>query len=214
MLVAIDWQRTGAPVDALAGEALHLAGVLSELLPEHPEVLGLTALLCLVEARRPARLVDGLFVPLDDQDPARWDRQLIERGAALLSRAHAAGRAGRFQYEAAIQAAHCARPLDYPGLRKLYLALRRIAPSLGAEVSLAAVEAEINGATAGLAMLADIDDIALDRFQPAWATRAHLLAALGDRRGAAEAYGRALELTTDDGVRRHLLTRLRQARAD
>jgi predicted RNA polymerase sigma factor len=211
---AIDWQRNGAPVDALAGEALHLAGVLSELLPDDPEVLALTALLCLVEARRPARLVDGLFVPLDDQDPARWDRQLIERGAALLSRAHAAGRPGRFQYEAAIQAAHCARPVDYPGLRKLYLALLRIAPSLGAEVSLAAVEAEINGAAAGLAMLAGIDDIALDRFQPAWATRAHLLAGLGDRRGAADAYGRALELTTDDRVRRHLLARLREVGAD
>jgi predicted RNA polymerase sigma factor len=211
---AIDWQRTGAPVDTLAGEALHLAGVLSELLPDDPEVLGLTALLCLVEARRPARLVDGLFVPLDHQDPARWDRQLFERGAALLSRAHAAGRPGRYQYEAAIQAAHCARPVDYPGLRKLYLALRRIAPSLGADVSLAAVEAESNGAAAGLAMLAGIDDAALDRFQPAWATRAHLLAGLGDRRAAADAYGRALELTTDDGVRRYLLARLREARAD
>jgi predicted RNA polymerase sigma factor len=65
-----------------------------------------------------------------------------------------------------------------------------------------------------LAILDRIDDVALDRFQPAWATRAHLLVGLGDRRGASDAYGRALELTTDDGVRRFLLTRLREARAD
>jgi RNA polymerase sigma-70 factor (ECF subfamily) len=211
---AIDWQRgrAGATVESLSGEALHLATVLADLLPDEPEVLGLTALLCLAEARHAGGRVDGLFVPLDDQDPTRWDRGLIDRGAQLLSRAHAMGRPGRFQYEAAIAAAHCVRPVDYPALHKLYLALTRLTPSLGAAVALAAVEAEINGAAAGLAMLDGIAERGVDQFQPAWSTRARLLESLGDRERAVDAYERALRLTSDDGVRHYLTDRLRAAR--
>jgi RNA polymerase sigma-70 factor, ECF subfamily len=211
---AIDWQ--GGPAEAtaesLAGEALHLATVLADLLPDEPEVLGLTALLCLAEARRAGGRADGHFVPLDEQDPARWDRGLIERGARLLSRAHAFGRPGRFQYEAAIAAAHCARPVNFPALHKLYLALTRLTPSLGGAVALAAVEAEIYGAAKGLAVLDGIAEPGADRFQPAWTTRAHLLESVGDRAGAVDAYERALRLTTDDGVRCYLTDRLRAAR--
>jgi predicted RNA polymerase sigma factor len=212
---AIDWQRgpAEATAESLAGEALRLATVLADLLPEEPEVLGLTALLCLAEARRAGGRADGHFVPLDEQDPARWDRGLIERGARLLSRAHAFGRPGRFQYEAAIAAAHCARPVDFPALHKLYLALTRLTPSLGAAVALAAVEAEIHGAARGLAILDGIAEPGADRFQPAWTTRAHLLESRGDRAGAVDAYERALRLTTDDGVRCYLTDRLRAARA-
>lgn len=125
---AIDWQLSpaGAPIETLSAEALHLALILAELLPGEPEVLGLAALLCLCEARRPARRdADGRFVPLDDQDSGRWDRGLIDRGEQLLRRAHEFGRPGRFQYEAAIQSAHCARPVDRTALRKLHRALVR-----------------------------------------------------------------------------------------
>jgi RNA polymerase sigma-70 factor (ECF subfamily) len=211
---AIDWQRerTGATVESLSREALHLAAVLADLLPDEPEVLGLTALVCLAEARRAGGRVDGVFVPLDEQDPARWDRGLIERGAQLLSRAHAMDRPGRFQYEAAIAAAHCVRPVDYPALRKLYLALTRLTPSLGAAVALAAVESEITGAAAGLAMLDGIAAPGAEQFQPAWSTRARLLECLGDRERAVDAYERALRLTSDDSVRRYLTDRLRAAR--
>jgi predicted RNA polymerase sigma factor len=211
---AIDWQLApdDASVGSLSGEALRLASVLADLLPQEPEVLGLTALLCLADARRPARRIDGVFVPLDEQDPRRWDRELIDRGAQLLSRAHSFGRPGRFQYEAAIQAAHCTRPVDYPGLRKLYLALTRIAPSLGAAVALAAVDAEIDGAAAGLVALGAITDPAVARFQPAWTTRAHLLASSGEREQAGQAYEQALALTTDAGVRQYLTGRLQACR--
>ncbi|MET0699426.1 MAG: DUF6596 domain-containing protein [Mycobacterium sp.] len=211
---AIDWQLApdDASVDSLAGEALHLASVLADLLPDDPEVLGLTALLCLADARRHARRIGGVFVPLDEQDPTRWDRGLIDRGAQLLSRAHGVGRPGRFQYEAAIQAAHCARPVDYRALRKLYLALTRIAPSLGSAVALAAVQAEIDGAAAGLAALDAITDPAVARFQPAWTTRAHLLACSGERESAGRAYEQALALTTDAGLRRYLTDRLAACR--
>ena len=94
---AIDWQLApdGAPIESLSAEALHLALVLAELLPDQPEVLGLAALMCLSEARRPARRTSvGDFVPLDEQDTALWDTTLIDRGEALLRRAHAYRRAG------------------------------------------------------------------------------------------------------------------------
>ncbi|MGY4651561.1 RNA polymerase sigma factor [Mycobacterium sp. URHB0021] len=219
---AIDWQLTpaGAPVETLSAEALHLALVLAELLPGEPEVLGLAALVCLSEARRPARRrIDGTFVPLGEQDTALWDRTLIARGEGILRRAHALGRPGRFQYEAAIQSVHCSRAagpdvigpdgnspdVKNEALRTLHRALLRVAPSLGAAVASAAVDGELDGPDAGLRALAAIGDPAVDRFQPAWSTRAHLLAEAGRPAEAAEAYRRAIDLTTDPGLVDYLL---------
>ena len=202
---AIDWQTAGAAIESLSAEALHLALVLAELLPDEPEALGLAALVCLSESRRAARRSDGgTFVPLDEQDPRLWDPTLIARGEALLHRAHGFGRPGRYQYEAAIQSAHCNRPVDWLALRTLHRALLRIAPSLGAAVALAAIDAEIDGPKAGLATLDAITDPALQRFQPAWTTRAHLLGRAGDHTAAAQAYPRAIELTTDSAVAQYL----------
>jgi predicted RNA polymerase sigma factor len=206
---AIDWQAAGAAVESLSAEALHLALVLVELLPDEPEALGLAALMCLSESRRPARRrADGAFVPLDEQDPASWDAALIGRGEALLHRAHGFGRPGRYQYEAAIQSAHCSRPVDWPTLRRLHRALLRVAPSLGGAVALAAVDAEVDGPDAGLQTLDAITDPALQRFQPAWTTRAHLLAQAGRFDEARSAYRRAIELTNDRGVADYLRDRL------
>ncbi len=208
---AIDWQVTAqaAPIDTLSAEALHLALVLTELLPDEPEVLALAALVCLSEARRPARRdQQGRFVPLDEQDATLWNAALIARGEGLLRRAHGFGRPGRFQYEAAIASAHCSRPTDLEALRKLYRALVRVAPSLGAAVALAAVEGRIDGPDAGLRALDAIADPAVDRFQPAWSTRAHLLAEAGHTDAAAEAFGRAIELTTDRSVADYLREQL------
>jgi predicted RNA polymerase sigma factor len=213
---SIDWQLApqGAPIESLSAEALHLALVLAELLPDEPEVLGLAALVCLSEARRPARrTADGSFVALGDQDTGLWDSTLIARGEALLRRAHEAGTPGRFQYEAAIQSAHCARAargaVDLVALRKLHRAVLRVAPSLGAAVAAAAVDGQLDGPDAGLRGLDAIDDPAVERFQPFWTTRAHLLAEAGRRTEAAEAFGRAIELTGDAGVADYLLGCLR-----
>ena len=207
---AIDWLLTpqAAPIETLSAEALHLALVLAELVPDEPEVLGLAALVCLSEARRTARRVDGRFVPLDEQDSTRWDGALIARGEDFLRRAHRSGRPGRFQYEAAIASAHCVRPADFGALRKLYRALLRVAPSLGAAVAVAAVDGEIDGPDAGLRALDAIDDPAAERFQPAWSTRAHLLAAAGRGQAAAKAYRTAIELTTDRAVADYLREQL------
>jgi predicted RNA polymerase sigma factor len=206
---AIDWQTAGTAIESLSAEALYLAQVLAELLPDEPEALGLAALVCLSESRRAARrTADGAFVPLDDQDPRLWDPALIARGEALLHRAHGFGRPGRYQYEAAIQSAHCNRPVDWLALRTLHRALLRIAPSLGAAVALAAIDAEIDGPRAGLATLDAITDPALQRFQPAWTTRAHLLARAQRFDEARSAYRRAIELTNDRGVADYLRGRL------
>ena len=183
----IDWATTGPQARHLPSEALQLAEVLTRCAPGDPEAHGLAALVQLSASRAPARLdVDGRFIPLPDQDPSLWDSRLIDRAHEHLRAAHAQGRLGRFQLEAAIQAVHCARrgdgPTDWPALLALHRVLHAVAPSLGSGVALAAVTAEVEGPAAGLATLqALLEDAGQHarRFQPARATRAHLLDRLG-----------------------------------
>lgn len=210
---AIDWMLvSGESVrESLSAEALYLASVLVSLLDNEPETLGLAALIALSLARADARVVDGRHVPLDEQDTSRWDTSLIARGEAWLSRAHDLGRVDRFQLEAAIQSVHCARirsgATDWTALRTLYEALVALAPTLGARVSLAATIGRADGPLAGLASLDGIADAAAARFQPAWATRAHLLALAGRTDDAAAAYEKAISLTTDPAIRKYLKNR-------
>ncbi|GAB2464836.1 RNA polymerase sigma factor [Promicromonospora xylanilytica] len=218
---AIDWRGAAPEVrSSLSGDALTLALLLAHLLPE-PEVLGLAALLCFSVARADAREVDGALVPLDEQDVTRWDTALIERGEALLRRALTgkgpttapAGPPGRFRLEAAVQSVHCARArtgwTDWPALLTLHQALLRVAPTLGGRVALAAVLGRVEGPEAGLAALDEIagTDPASGRFQPWWATRAHLLAEAGVVDAALDAYGKARSLTTDPALRTFLAGR-------
>jgi len=196
------------PRGSLADESHYLATTLAELLPDEPEALGLAALISLSLARRPARGAAGEFVPLDAQDPSLWDSELIALGEEYLHRARPRGRIGRFQLEAAIQSVHCARAssgvTDWRALRTLHEALLLIAPTLGARVAHAAAVGRVEGATAGLDALDTITDEAACRFQPAWVTRAHLLAEAGCAAEAVQAYERAISLTTDPGARGYL----------
>jgi predicted RNA polymerase sigma factor len=206
---AIDFLVAGtAPRESLAAESHYLATTLAELLPDEAEALGLAALISLSLARHPARGAPDGFVALDTQDPSLWDQALIALGEAYLNRAQALGRTRRFQIEAAIQSVHCARAVsgetEWPALRTLYAALLAIAPTLGARVAHAAAVGRVEGADAGLAALDAIADHAAQRFQPAWATRAHLLAEAGRLEEAARAYERAISLTTDAPARRYL----------
>ena len=207
----IDW-ATGPQARQLPSEALHLAEVLTTLVPGDPEVLGLAALIELSAARAPARVdADGRFVPLADQDPALWNQELISRAHDHLRAAHARGQLGRFQLEAAIQAVHCARgrdgTTDWPTLLTLHRILQAVAPSLGSGVALTAVTAEVDGPAAGLAAL---DALLLEAgqrarlFQPAMATRAHLLDRLGRQQEAVAAYDSAISLTHDTAEREYL----------
>jgi RNA polymerase sigma-70 factor (ECF subfamily) len=214
---AIEWMQGGGEAvrQPLTGEALYLASTLAELLADEPEAFGLAALIALSLSRAEARAVDGRHIPLDEQDTARWDADLIAQGESWLRRAHALGSIGRFQLEAAIQSVHCGRAAsgatDLVALRNLYLALVSIAPSLGARVGLAAVIGQIDGADAGLGALDAIDDPAVLRFQPAWATRAHLLAEASRFDEAARAYDKAISLATDPLVRAFLQERAAHA---
>lgn len=219
---AIDWQLVpeGNPVESLSAEAVDLALLLAELLPDEPEVLGLAALTCLTEARRAARTdAAGRFVPLDDQDVGRWNRRLIAKGEQLLRRAHAMGTPGRYQYEAAIQSAHCSRtatgPLDRPTqetLRALHHALLRESPSLGAAVALASLVGELDGPQAGLAAL-DGCGAGAEEFQPALVVRAHLLASAGRWSEADAVLARAIAATSVPEVARFLEDRLREGQS-
>lgn len=207
----IDW-ATGPQDRRLPSEALHLAEVVAVLAPDDAEAHGLAALIELSAARATARVdADGGFVPLAEQDPALWDAQLIARAHEHLQATHALRQLGRFQLEAAVQAVHCARgrdgTTDWPTLLSLHRSLHEIAPSLGSSVALAAVTAEVDGPAAGLATL---DTLLAEAgrpgrlFQPARATRAHLLDRLGRKEEAVAAYESAISLTHDAGERRFL----------
>jgi RNA polymerase sigma-70 factor (ECF subfamily) len=206
------------PRDSLAAESHYLATTLAELLPDEPEALGLAALISLSLARRPARGTVDEFVPLDEQDSSRWDAELIALGERYLHRASTLGRMGRFQIEAAIQSVHCARAssgvTDWRALRTLHAGLLAIAPTLGARVAYAAAVGRVDGARAGLEALDAIADEAVQRFQPAWAMRAHLLAEAGRAEEAVRAYERAISLTTESGVRRYLEQRCARLRGE
>lgn len=208
---SIDWHGVAGSTerDSLSWEALYLAETLADLLSSEPETLGLAALICFSLARAPGRLdADGLLIPLLLQDTSRWDGTLIARGESYLLRAHHYGKIGRFQLEAAIQSIHCDRrttsTTDWQILRKLHEALIEYAPTLGAVVSLAVVISEIEGPTTGLTILNAMDSSRAQRFQPAWAARAHLLSKAGFVTEAVLAFNKAISLTTDPVARAYL----------
>ncbi|WP_166968676.1 RNA polymerase sigma factor [Brevibacterium atlanticum] len=224
---AIAWAHAApTPRAGMVGEAVYLAGLLARLCPGDGESHGLAALIHLSAARFPARRGGaGEFVPLTDQDPAQWDRMLAESGEHHLKEVYRCGHVGRFGLEAAIQLLHMAGvrtgTTDWPMLLRLHDDLESLAPSLGGSVSRAAVLAEVDGPETGLAALDtlslgtpgigtdDKDSKRISAFQPAWVLRAHLLDRLGRTGDAAEAYRRAIELTTDPAEREYLERRLR-----
>ena len=198
---------------ALAEEALWLGRLVATLLPDEPEALGLVALMLYLDSRRGARRDDaGEFVPLEAQDPARWDATLIDQAEALLRRAALSQRIGRYQLEAALQSAHAerrrGRGADARAIVRLYDALLELTGSPVVAINRAVALASGEGAPAGLAAL---DAVAADPriadYQPYWAARAELLARAGQHARASEAYSRAIGLEIDPAVRRFLLRR-------
>ncbi len=151
----------------------------------------------------------GGYVPLSEQDTARWSRTMIEEAEALLRDAEQRGRIGRFQLEAAIQAVHARRAVtgatDWESIALLYEALARLAPTIGALVGRAAAIAEARGAAVGWAQLQAIPIDAVRSYQPYWALAAHLLKRLGRRAEAAAAYASAIGLCEDPAMRDFLM---------
>jgi RNA polymerase sigma-70 factor (ECF subfamily) len=197
----------------LAEEAIWLARVLLEVMPNEPEVQGLLALMLHCEARHPARRsADGRFIPLSEQDPAQWSTALIVEAERHLASAARAGRAGRFQLEAAIQSVHAERArtghTDWHAIALFYEHLVKLSPALGALVARAAAVAEVKGPNRALELLRQIDPVRVATYQPYWAVRAHLLKGVNRYSEAVEAFDRALGLADDRAVRRQLLDRL------
>jgi RNA polymerase sigma-70 factor (ECF subfamily) len=196
---------------ALAEEAIWLAGVLAARLPEEPEALGLLALMLHLEARRPARRVDGRFVSLEEQDVALWRADTQGEAERLLRKAAQADRLGRFQLEAAIQSAHAARrgrgEADWAAIVTLYDGLAAFTASPVVQLNRAAAIARRDGAEAGLTALDALDAPALKSYQPYWALRAHLLARLGRADEARMAYDEAIARERDGAVIRFLSER-------
>lgn len=199
----------------LTGEALFLARLVVELLPQEPEALGLLALVLHADARRRARRNgNDEYVPLAEQDPEQWNWSMIEAAETLIRRAAAFGSAGRFQLEAALQSAHVERRRtgreNWGAVVQLYDALFALGASPVIAINRALAIAELHGADAGLAAMPDgAADARLAEYQPYWAARAALLARTGAGVEARRAYEMAIGLERDPAVR-HFLQR-RQA---
>jgi RNA polymerase sigma-70 factor (ECF subfamily) len=187
----------------LCEEAIRLARVLAELLPDEPEVAGLLALLLLTDARRPARVDDGELVLLDEQDRGRWDTGRIREGEALLERTLAARRPGPYQLQAAIAACHARAPsaaaTDWRQIVALYDELLRLEPSPVVAANRAAAVAMADGPAAGLAALDALTaDPRLARWAPLALARADLLRRAGRGAEALAAYAAARSLAAPD----------------
>ena len=183
----------------LCAEAIRLARLLVELMPDEFEAIGLLALLLLTEARRAARTApDGSMVLLPDQDRSRWDAELIAEGHALVRRCLQRNAPGPYQIQAAINAVHTDAPTaagtDWRQIVQLYDQLLAIAPTPVVALNRAVAVAELDGPGAALA---DVDALDLDTYHLFHSTRADLLGRLGRRDEARAAYERALELTSN-----------------
>src|SRR5258706_3784932 len=187
----------------LTEEAMFLARLVAELLPEKPESLGLLALMLHAEARRHARRnLHGEYVPLAEQDPALWDSQMIDEAEALLWRASTLGSIGRYQLEGALQSAHVYRcragHANWAEVVQLYDALFALVGSPVVAINRALAIAETQGAGAALDALQEIAaDARLAEYEPYWAARAELLAKTGAHGEARRAYGSAFGLELD-----------------
>ena len=199
----------------LSAEAIRLGRLLVALLPE-PEGMGLLALMLLQESRRAARTSPaGELILLDDQDRARWNRELIAEGGMLVERALASRRFGPYTLQGAIAAVHAESPTaaatDWPQIVGLYDVLLRVEPSPVVELNRAVAVAMRDGPRAGLtlidAILARGD---LTEYRLAHAARADLCRRLDRTADARAAYERALSLTLLEPERRFLERRLRE----
>ena len=198
----------------LAEEAIFLARLVTELIPNAAEALGLLALTLYVEARHDARRDEsGEYVPLTEQDPARWNAPMIDEAEATLFRARGLGSIGRYQLEAAVQSAHVFRRRtatpNWEAVAQLYDALLALSGSPIVAINRALAVAELRGPDAALETILRIEGARLMEYQPYWAARAELLARTGRRAEAHQAYETAIGLERDPAVRRFLQKRQR-----
>jgi RNA polymerase sigma-70 factor (ECF subfamily) len=194
----------------LCAEAIRLARLLAELMPDEPEVKGLLALLLLTESRRPARTApDGSLVRLPDQDRSRWDRSLVDEGQAIVRACLRRNMPGPYQIQAAINAVHSDAPsaadTDWGQIVQLYDQLLLFTPSPVVRLNRAIALAEAEGPAAALS---EVEALDLGEYHLFHATRADLLERLGRTVEARAAYEAALARTENAAERRLLEERL------
>ena len=193
----------------LSSEAIRLARLLVDLMPDEPEPAGLLALLLLTDARRPARVDShGDLVRLADQNRVLWDRELITKGQLIVRACLRRNQPGPYQLQAAIAAVHSdalrASDTDWAQIVALYDQLYAAQPTDIVWMNRSIALAEHAGPGAGLAALATVR---LDNYHLYHATRADLLARTGQGDAADTAYARAIELATNDTEQRFLQQR-------
>jgi RNA polymerase sigma-70 factor (ECF subfamily) len=198
----------------LCAEAVRLGRLLAELMPDEPEVMGLLALMLLVESRRTTRTSgDGGLVLLADQDRGLWDRELIAEGQAIVRQCLARDQPGPYQIQAAINAVHSDAPAasltDWWQILRLYDQLLALAPTPVVALNRAVAVAEVGGPDAALAL---VEGLELDGYHMYHAIRADLLRRLGRNAEAAQAYEAAIA-RTGNAAERDLLERGRQSLA-
>ncbi|HEX6506757.1 MAG TPA: DUF6596 domain-containing protein, partial [Chloroflexota bacterium] len=196
----------------LCKETIRLGRLLTELMPDESEVMGLLALMLLVESRRATRTTaDGNLVLLADQDRSLWDRDLIAEGQAIVRRCLRRNQPGPYQIQAAINAVHSDAPTaaatDWRQIVQLYDQLLSIAPNPVAALNRAVAVAEVEGPAAALTL---VDSLDLGGYYLFHAIRADLFRRLGRNAEAAKAYEAALA-HTENAAERAFLQRSRQA---
>ncbi len=198
----------------LCAEAIRLASVLTELMPDEPEAWGLLGLMLLHDSRRDARVGrDGALIVLEEQDRSVWHRAQIDRGCEIVERVLRMRRAGPYQVQAAIAALHAsaerAAATDWPQIAALYGELTRLDPSPIVELNRAVAVGMAQTPAHGLAI---IDAIAaagqLEQYHLLHAARADLLRREGSLAEAASAYRTAIALSSNDIERAYLQRRL------
>ncbi|GAC1472217.1 MAG: RNA polymerase sigma factor [Chloroflexota bacterium] len=178
----------------LCAEAIRLGRLLAGIMPDEPEVMGLLALMVLVESRRAARTTcDGNLVLLACQDRALWNLDLITEGHAIVRQCLRRNQPGPYQIQAAIQAVHSDAPVaaatDWGQILQLYDQLLTLAPSPVVALNRAVAVAEVEGPEAALALVDDLDLVGYYLFH---AIRADLLRRLGRTAEATLAYDAAI----------------------
>jgi RNA polymerase sigma-70 factor (ECF subfamily) len=196
--------------EQLCTEAIRLGRILTTLLPDDPEVLGLLALMLLIESRRPARTTaQGNLVLLADQNRELWDRALISEGQAIVRRCLVRNQPGPYQIQAAINAVHSdartASATDWSQILQLYDQLLSVAPSHVVALNRAVAVAELEGPEAARRL---VDGLDLPQYYLFHAIRADLLRRLHRPAEAAAAYDAAIAVCQNAAEREFLQRRL------
>jgi RNA polymerase sigma factor (sigma-70 family) len=200
----------------LCGEAIRLARLLHQVVPDDAETTGLLALMLLTDARRAARTTpDGRSVPLPEQDRSQWDRQGIAEGSALLTEAITSRAVGEYQLQAAIAALHDAAPTaqatDWAQILALYGLLEQMTGNPVVTLNRAVAAAMVHGPAAGLSVL-QVAQTALKGHHHVDAVRAYLLELSGEQEAAATLYAAAAARATSLPEREHLTKKAAELR--